>query len=231
MDLKEFSNEFSTMLNSFGITPNIVLDEYEKSVFLTEAQEQLVIEAYSGRNSIFGASFEETEELRNYLNPLVATITLIDENTVPNAIGLTPYSTIYTRNDSIWFITFESVEFDDEKLGCANGTTASVVPITQDELHRVIRNPFRGPTRNRVLRLNSDSNTLELVSKYKISKYTIRYLSKLSPIVLVNLNDGLSIDGVYFQSNTFLPESLHRTLLIRAVQLAIQAKTQLSSKN
>ena len=56
MTNKEFSDGFSTLLNSFDITPNITLDEYEKSTFLTNAQEQLIIDIYSGRNVIYGKS-------------------------------------------------------------------------------------------------------------------------------------------------------------------------------
>ena len=51
MTTEEFSNEFDTLLNSysntegFGKTTNTIeLDEYEKSVFLTKAQEDVVID-------------------------------------------------------------------------------------------------------------------------------------------------------------------------------------------
>ena len=75
MTNQEFSDSFDTILNShFSGAPamqgDIVLDEYEKSVFLTKAQDELVIGLYSGRNDT-GASFEETEELRRYLANLV----------------------------------------------------------------------------------------------------------------------------------------------------------------
>ena len=72
MNIKEFSDGFDTLLNSFRVLPNIVLDEYEKSVFLTNAQEELIIELYNGKNS-FGDSFERTEEVRRYISELVKT--------------------------------------------------------------------------------------------------------------------------------------------------------------
>ena len=73
MTTKEFSDMFDTLLNSyslqngFGDTNSlreVVLDEYEKSVFLTRAQEQLIISYYSGNNS-GGEAFENTEEYRS----------------------------------------------------------------------------------------------------------------------------------------------------------------------
>jgi hypothetical protein len=50
----------------------VVLDEYEKSLFLTQAQEEIVINLYNGKNP-YGDSFESTEELRRYLDELVKT--------------------------------------------------------------------------------------------------------------------------------------------------------------
>ena len=79
MTSEEFSNEFDTLLNSysnveaFGETPSTIeVDEYEKSVFLTKAQEEIVIDMYNGKNP-FKDSFEKTEEIRRYLSNLIKT--------------------------------------------------------------------------------------------------------------------------------------------------------------
>ena len=78
MTTEEFSNEFDTLLNSysntalFGKPSNIELDEYEKSIFLTKAQEEIIINIYNGKNS-FKDSFERTEEIRRYLSNLIKT--------------------------------------------------------------------------------------------------------------------------------------------------------------
>ena len=66
MTNEEFSNEFDNLVNSnsiikpFGVdsTP-LEFDEYEKSVFLTKAQEEIVEGLYTGK--ILGDSFEESE--------------------------------------------------------------------------------------------------------------------------------------------------------------------------
>ena len=51
MTTQEFSDGFDTLLNSFGNTltfgSTLTFDEYEKSVFLTKAQESIVIELSS----------------------------------------------------------------------------------------------------------------------------------------------------------------------------------------
>ena len=82
MSTEEFSNEFDVLVQSFtqnvkfGNTDSIAFTEYEKSVFLTKAQEQIVIELYNGKNP-YNDSFEKTEEIRRYLNFLVKTTSLI----------------------------------------------------------------------------------------------------------------------------------------------------------
>lgn len=226
MTNKEFSDGFSTLLNSFGITPNITLDEYEKSTFLTNAQEQLIIDIYSGRNIIYGKSFEQTEEIRRYLSNLVKTYETSTK--VTGKLGLSQDSVFFKIPQDTWFITYEVAFLKDSRLGCWDGIDASVVPLPQDDLYRVKDNPFRGPSKDRVLRLDIKSDLAELISKYNVDKYLMRYISQPTPIILVDLPDGLSINGVSTESKCELNPVVHRAILERAVQLAIISKTQLT---
>lgn len=226
MTNKEFSDGFSTLLNSFGITPNITLDEYEKSTFLTNAQEQLIIDIYSGRNVIYGKSFEQTEEIRRYLSNLVETYETSTK--VTGKLGLSQDSVFFEIPQDTWFITYEVALLKDSRLGCLDGIEASVVPLPQDDLYRAKDNPFRGPSKDRVLRLDIKSDLAELISKYNVDKYLMRYISQPTPIILVDLPDGLSINGVSTESECELNPVVHRAILERAVQLAIISKTQLT---
>jgi hypothetical protein len=226
MTNKEFSDGFSTLLNSFGITPNITLDEYEKSTFLTNAQEELIIDIYSGRNIIYGKSFEQTEEIRRYLSNLVETYETSTK--VTGKLGLSQDSVFFNIPQDTWFITYEVAFLKDSKLGCLDGIEASVVPLPQDDLYRAKDNPFRGPSKDRVLRLDIKSDLAELISKYNVDKYLMRYISQPTPIILEDLPDGLSINGVSTESECELNPVVHRAILERAVQLAIISKTQLT---
>lgn len=226
MTNKEFSDGFSTLLNSFGVTPNITLDEYEKSTFLTNAQEQLIIDIYSGRNIIYGKSFGQTEEIRRYLSNLVETYETSTK--VTGKLGLSQDSVFFEIPQDTWFITYEVAFLKDSRLGCLDGIEASVVPLPQDDLYRAKDNPFRGPSKDRVLRLDIKSDLAELISKYNVDKYLMRYISQPTPIILVDLPDGLSINGVSTESECELNPVVHRAILERAVQLAIISKTQLT---
>ena len=70
MTTQEFSNEFDLMYdNASGNAPGINL--YEKSVFLTLAQEEIVKETYSGYTQS-RVGFEGSERRRRQLSELMA---------------------------------------------------------------------------------------------------------------------------------------------------------------
>lgn len=208
----EFSIEFDILYNNISSNKAPGLNEYEKSVFLTKAQEQIVTELYSGRNTTYN-SFEETEEQRRYLHSLITTSSL-EESTDTDDI-ITSNSSIYKLPENIMFITYETAILTGNK-------EVTVYPVSQDELSKIIKNPFRGPSNNRVLRLDLGNNSIEVISNYDITKYLIRYIRKPNPIILVDLEDELSINGVTEESVCELDSSLHRTILDRAVALALQ---------
>ena len=99
-----------------------------------------------------------------------------------------------------------------------------VNPVTQDEYSRIKDNPFRGPTKYKVLRLDSGESIVELISKYNIGEYFIKYLATPEPIILEDLPSNLSIEGVSEKTECKLNPMLHRLIIELAVQKAIQAK-------
>lgn len=234
MTTKEFSDAFDALLNGYSTQMNFgdsasmggrVLDEYEKSLFLTQAQEQIIVELYTGRNDKT-SSFEKTEELRSNLKGLIRTATLTESD--EDFIGISKYSKFFILPDDALFITYEAATLSDENAGCKNGTVISVIPVTQDEFDRVMNNPFRQASKRRALRLDNGLDVAEIVTKYDIKDYTIRYLSKPTPIVLANLAevsiDGVSIDGVDTITECKLDSAMHRYILERAVALAIASR-------
>lgn len=229
MELAEFSNQFDTQIASYnlrqmhGEQDNLAFDEYEKSVFLTKAQEELVLAYYTGKNSD-GEGFEYTEEIRRYLANLIKEASLspiTTSNGMP--LGISSSSKFFTLPEDLWFITYEAATVSSSD--CHNGSTLDVIPITQDEYHKIKRNPFRGANGRRVLRLDLAEKIVELVSKYDISSYYLRYLSELTPIILVSLPDGMTIHGQSDKSPCVLHPALHQHILDLAVSLAISSKS------
>lgn len=231
MTREEFSNGFDALLNSYSdvarfgeesTRQSIALDEYEKSLCLTKAQEEIVTSLYNGKNP-YGDSFESTEEMRRYLSNLVAEKYLKPiTNTSGTPLGLTTTSTFFTLPEDLWFITLESVILDNGK--CGGETYIKVYPTKQDEYQNIKDNPFRGANDRRALRLDLSEGNVEIICKYLITRYYIRYIKKVPPIILSDLPDNLTIEGKREASNCILHEALHQKILDRAVQIALQSK-------
>lgn len=224
MNVQEFSNSFDTLLQpyiakeSFSEQNNLAFDEYEKSIFLTKAQEQIVLELYQ--------ELEQSEEIRKYLSNLIKTDNYVpvgeqDETLINN--NFKSYK-VEISND-ILFMIYEQCTLNDEN-NCINNKIVSVVPTIHDDLDKVLKNPFKSPNSRKVIRLDFD-NKIELISKYNISNYKVRYLKKPNPIILVSLEDNLSINnGDTKVSNGETNPILHERIVQRAVQLAVQSKVK-----
>ena len=224
MNVQEFSNSFDTLLQpyiakeSFSEQNNLAFDEYEKSIFLTKAQEQIVLELYQ--------ELEQSEEVRKYLSNLIKTDNYApvgeqDETLINN--NFKSYK-VEISND-ILFMIYEQCTLSDEN-NCINNKIVSVVPTIHDDLDKVLKNPFKSPNSRKVIRLDFD-NKIELISKYNISNYKVRYLKKPNPVILVALEDNLSINnGDTKVSNGETNPILHERIVQRAVQLAVQSKVK-----
>ena len=224
MNVQELSNLFDTLLqpyitkDNFGKQNTLAFDEYEKSIFLTKAQEQIVLELYQ--------ELEQSEEVRKYLSNLIKTDNYVpigeqDETLINN--NFKSYK-VEISND-ILFMIYEQCTLSDEN-NCINNKIVSVVPTIHDDLDKVLKNPFKSPNSRKVIRLDFD-NKIELISKYNISNYKVRYLKKPNPIILVALEGNLSINnGDTKVSNGETNPILHERIVQRAVQLAVQSKVK-----
>lgn len=221
MDINDFSSRFDVLLNSYS-DGSIVLDEYEKSVFLTKSQWALLQNLYSGDGI---KSFESNEEVRRYLSNLVKQhkYTLIEPELGQEPdFGISDRIYEVTLPDDLGFITLEIAQFSDE-VSCNKKRRVNVQPVTQDEYNIIRKNPFRGANDNRVLRLDIEDK-VQLISKYPLTKYIIRYIKKPKPIILTLLPPNLNIEGETEPRNSEVSSLLHESILEYAVNLAIATR-------
>ena len=207
MTLEELSNEFDVIVNSYDNSQSLVFNEYQKSIYLTKAQEYIIKDLY--RN------YEGTEELNSYLKTLIKDKTYTIEDSTNIELDY-PDNFLYILK-----------EYANINTTCKSNSRVDVLPITQDEYNEVVGNPFRG-SKSKVLRL--EENKIKLITDLPIISYTMTYLSNPSPIILIDLPNGLTINNESRKSTTIeTSESIHREILDKAVQLAIQSKTLLKS--
>lgn len=234
MTTVEFSDGFDTLLDSYRrfkdfddreVLDSLDFNEYEKSVFLTQAQEQIIVELYTGRNNLQSA-FEDSEEFRTYLKNLIDTAVLTPED--KEFIGVSENSLLFHLPDNCLFITFEEAILG-ENAGCKKGKRISGIPVAQDDYHRISENPFRGANSRRVLRLDLPDNDIEVISKYDIDKYIVRYIRRPKPIILFTASQveltGTSINGYNDITECELDPIVHQQILERAVTLALHSKS------
>jgi hypothetical protein len=218
MTYPEFSNEFDVLYNNISSNQAPGLDDYEKSVFLNKAKDEIVVSLYNG-NNLLNKSFEGNEELRSYLKNLIVSnsvtpIVETPENSHSLPKRFSANSKLFKVLDSaMLFTTYESATINNNK-------EIIVIPTTQDEVNRVLKNPFRKPSSDRVLRLDSGNGYVELISSEDITHYNIKGLNYPT-----EFPEDLSSQKEYS-----LHPALHRVILQRAVELAL-ASMHLNTNN
>lgn len=223
MNIHEFSDQYDILLSSYlrnkkfdsqEILDSIEINEYEKSLYLTRAQNDIVVELYSGRNA-YGNAYEQTEELRRYLSSLNTTETIstfIKDTTV----GLEDESNKAVLSEVPMYITQERCKVT-KTSPCYTKATVECIPIKRDEYNIIKDNPFKN---NKVWRVDISEDTVELISKHRISEYRVNYLKYPTPIIVEDISP-LTIKNISIPTECILPEILHETILQRAVDYTI----------
>lgn len=217
--VEEWSLNFDRMYNNITSNQAPGLTEYEKSEFLTDAQDVVLVSLYNGT---LGKSFEETEEVTDYLASLVVQSDCTKVTDQPHAVE---NSQVFKLPADLLFRTLELCTVSTDVCGL---TDAVVIPVTQDKFWRTLRDPFTKPNNNKVLRLAyADKNGVsgngysELVSNGEVTRYTVRYIRKPEPIILTDLSaEGLTIRGESAPKTCKLHEFLHQAILTEAVRMA-----------
>ena len=210
MTTDDFSIEFDLLFNNIASNKAPGLNEYEKTLFLTEAQENIVRSLYSGGSN----SFETSEEMSSYLSSIVKCETFVAFENV-NLYGWNAFGVDIPNK--IWYITLEDGVADDKPV--------EVIPVTHDMFLRTVRNPFRGPSRKRALRVSRAGKATERYSivipakNTNLTQYNVHYVEKPKPIIL---EEDITIDNITYseKQTSKLPESIHRMILLEAVKLA-----------
>ena len=227
MTNQEFSNEFDVLYNNIMSNQAPGLDEYEKSVFLTKAQNEILKNYFNPKGNKYQEGFDGSPKRQIDFSSLVK----VSEPTIISSdssyIKMDNRSKLYTIPTDILFIVNETAKL-------TSGSTSrylSIVPISFDEYNRLMSKPYKCPLKNQGWRLLQYSNkgvAEVIVVGGTLSEYKIRYIKRPKPIILANLNEtysNVSIDGETSVSECELDSILHPEILQRAVELAKSAYT------
>lgn len=238
MTRQEFLNQFDVYYNNSTSNQAPNLNGYEKSVFLTRAEYEVLKNYFNAKGNRLSDGFDDTPKRQIDFSTIIKkkTFTLTDAT---QAVKLD------SSLDDILFILSEEVIED--------GKSCIVVPISYEEYRRHKSKPYPYPLKNQVWRIiegDINSSILSLYGHYgkTITSYSIRYVKNPTPIVVddndVWPQDATAIDLTVMgwpkiseevseesteEENTAtvlefppieVPEELHDEILQRAVELA-----------
>lgn len=234
MNIQEFSSEFDILYNNVMSNMASSIDEYEKSVFLTKGQMEILKNHFNPQGNKYGQGFDNSPKRQMDFSELVVTASLSNGDiTLTTAPSIDVRAKSYLLPSNILMILNESAELSAD----GRKYITQVIPIHYVEYTRLMSKPYKEPLKNQTWKLIQDSNTDNITTQLiphsgsSINEYIVRYIRKPKPIILSDLQtnyNGLTIDG---ESKPILTNGhvcelnpqIHREILDRAVELAKMA--------
>lgn len=227
MTITEFSTEFDVLYNNIMSNQAPGIDEYEKSVFLTKAQDEILKNYFNPLGNKYREGYDGSRKRHIDFSTLLETaypelyegedIKVFDDREI-----------LYSMPNDIFIIVNEQavqvVKDTNTKI------PISIIPLGDEGLIKMNAKPFKQPIKNQGWRLihskGDGTYIIGLIVSYgdSIEDYRIRYVRKPKPIILVNLyneyGEGVSINGETDVTECELDPLIHPEILQRAVELA-----------
>ena len=236
MTTAEFSNQFDVLYNNVMSNQAPGLDEYEKSVFLTKAQNEIVLSYFNPKGNKFVEGFDGNERRQIDFSMLMKVADIEDTEPLQVSQNIRPGGIYDHRSAGVFNINMPTdvLVFVNESAAVTRGGNTvhlSVVPINYVEYSRQMSKPYKRPTHYQAWRLINTSSSTGMCDIIVgptdiLTKYSIRYVKRPRPIILSALSDeGLTIDGIATEQTSELDPIIHPDILQRAVELAKAAYT------
>lgn len=225
MTTQEFNTEFDVLYNNIASNGAPGINEYEKSVFLTKAQNEL-IKAYFLKvsNKLQSGYDDNALQQTNFSNLIVLKTYQNNDLEEAKYSSIANSKSVVMPKNSLFILNEQLLVTDTNN----KNKTLIVVPINGDAYSRLLSKPFKRPLKNQAWRLDvnmestEDEQYADLIptAGTTIKGYQIRYVKKPTPIILTTLEDGITIDGEFEEMTCKLNPILHQEVLQRAVEFA-----------
>ena len=230
MTTQEFSNEFDVLYNNIMSNQAPGLDEYEKSVFLTKAQLEILKNYFNPKGNKYGQGFDENAKRQIDFSTLITVAKPSQYTPTGDYVKFDDRSQLYKMPPNILLMLNET------GINTVDGVNRliSIIPMNYEEYARLMSKPWKQPLKNQGWRLFHSTGGVDFVSeiviKYNssLADYKIRYVKRPKPIILANLADeysNVSIEGISTITECELDPIIHPEILQRAVELAKSAYT------
>lgn len=159
MTIQEFSTEFDVLYNNVTSNQAPGLNEYEKSVFLTKAQSQLVNEYFNVGTDGFGGGFDGSQKRQYDFSGLIRVERLYDVNTFKERIDaaekLDRRSKIFLFPQN-YFLAVNEILSDDK-------WQYAVIPLSYAEYQRLMMKPYNFPVKRAAWRILTDKKNCNYI--------------------------------------------------------------------
>lgn len=147
MTLEEFSNEFDILYNSIMSNQAPGLDEYEKSVFLTNAQNDILQAYFNPRENKVQEGFDDSRKRQMDFSTVMRTVTLKRDKA---RTKFDPRSLSYRIPKDLYLFVNET---------CADKNNRYIVtPLSYDKYDQLMTKPYQYPIKRNIWRLIIDFN-------------------------------------------------------------------------
>ena len=224
MTNSEFSNQFDVLYNNIMSNQAPGLDEYEKSVFLTKAQDEIVKSYFNPKTNKTLDGFDGNERRQIDFSMLMRTDTVSTFAASVFAGRTAGVNSITMPSDALLYV--------NERLEVTRGGATvmlTVIPISYTEYARQMLKPYKRPVQYQAWRIIDSAVSglsADLIAgpNDTITKYVARYVKRPQAIILSDL-EGVTIGGSDTAQECELDPILHEEILQRAVELAKAAYT------
>lgn len=159
MTTQEFSNEFEVLYNNIMSNQAPGLDEYEKSVFLTKAQEELVRDYFNSRNVKNAQGFDDSQKRQYDFSTLLSGAELYDCADNIRALAasrLIAFNPVFDNRSRVYLAPSDLFLAINESIEDSAKRRYSVLPISYDEYNRLMSKPYGFPLKRQAWRIISD---------------------------------------------------------------------------
>lgn len=243
MTLEEFDDQFDVLFNNITSNQAPGLNTYEKSVFLTKAEKEVVKNYFTAnsKGNNLGQGFDDSAKRQADFSLLMKTYHGEQDNSLTEDSKIDYRSRAYTFPDDVFIVVNETATFTIDNIK----QIKQVIPLRYDEYTRLMSKSYKRPLKNQVWRLmnsgsmGSDghitSKKVELIFGPEVKAditptYILRYVRIPKPIIVGDLDD-LKIDGYTSVDKCEIDPILHDDILQRAVELAKVAWTTTGQEN
>ena len=183
MTAAEFSQEFDILYNNIASNQAPGLTEYEKSVFLTKAQDEIIKNYFTNKpnGNKYQEGIEDSAKRYSDFSCLITVKSIISQQSTANIdsrgkIMQLPDDLMISLNET-FETNFNVINKQNAKVRAISNNNYQVIPITLAEYQRLMSKPSNDPLKRQVWKLMGNSasgnGSIEIIPHWRDVSYTL----------------------------------------------------------